>query len=217
MTLAIFDLDNTLIAGDSDHTWGEFLIEKGVVDEESYKSANDRFFEDYKRGEFDIYAYLDFSLAPFSRLENAQLTSLHNEFMETKIEPMVLPKGIDLIQHHKDEGHTLLIITATNRFITEPIAKRLGIETILATEGEVVNGRFTGNVSGVPCYREGKVTRLKKWLEKNDKSLNKSYFYSDSATDLPLLELVTYPHAVDPDKTLKMLAKERNWAIISLR
>lgn len=217
MTLAIFDLDNTLIGGDSDHTWGEFLVEKEIVDKNNYKTANDRFYEDYRRGDFDIFAYLDFSLAPFSMLKADQLQALHEEFMQQKIEPLLLPKGADLINRHKSLGHTLIIITATNRFITEPIAKRLGIPMILATEGEMIDGKFTGKVSGVPCYQEGKVTRLKEWLAQHNKNLDGSYFYSDSASDLPLLELVTYPHAVDPDNTLKIHAERRNWPIISLR
>lgn len=217
MTLAIFDLDNTLISNDSDHSWGDFLVEKGVVDKHVYKQANDKFYEDYKQGNFDIYAYLDFSLAPFSSLPLTQLHALHAEFMEKKVEAMLLPKSFELIKHHQDLGHILIIITATNRFITEPIAKRLGIPHILATEGEMVDGKFTGKVAGVPCYREGKVTRLNEWLNTNEYSLNGSYFYSDSFSDVPLLERVTYPHAVDPDEKLKLHARERNWPVISLR
>jgi len=218
MPLAIFDLDNTLIAGDSDHAWGEFLVERGLVDPVAYKATNDAFYEDYKAGALDIYAYQEFALQALARFPPAELAALHREFMASKILPMRLPAADQLVDRHRQLGHTLLIITATNRFITEPIARLLGIANLLATEGERdASGRYTGKVLGLPCYREGKVVRLQTWLDEHGLALDGSYFYSDSHNDLPLLQQVANPVAVDPDPQLAAEAKARHWPVISLR
>ncbi len=217
MSLAIFDLDNTLIGGDSDHSWGEFLCEKGIVDEKSYKQQNDQFYEDYKAGHLDMQAYVAFALTPLKKLTSQQRRSLHQEFMKEKIQGLWLPAAKALIEKHRALGHTLLIITATNRFITEPIAKWLNIPHLLATDPEIINEQFTGNIVGTPCFQEGKVTRLNEWLDSNNLNIEESFFYSDSINDLPLLEQVSYPHAVDPDEKLREHAEKLAWPILSLR
>ncbi|WP_086933936.1 HAD family hydrolase [Agarilytica rhodophyticola] len=217
MSLAIFDLDNTLLGGDSDHSWGEFMIEKGLVDGESHKTANDQFYQDYKAGTLDISAYVSFTLSPLRTMSIAEREKLHEEFMASKITPLILPKAQALIEKHRNQGHTLLIITATNHFITAPIARRLGIENLLATDPEVVDGKFTGRLAGTPCFQEGKVVRLRQWLQDRPEDMEESFFYSDSFNDLPLLEQVSYPYAVDPDETLKEHAENNNWPVISLR
>ncbi|MFL0800654.1 MAG: HAD-IB family hydrolase [Agarilytica sp.] len=217
MSLAIFDLDNTLIGGDSDHSWGEFLCEKGIVDENSYKQQNDQFYEDYKAGHLDMQAYVAFALTPLKTLTPLQRNSLHEAFMKEKIQALWLPAAKALIDKHRALGHTLLIITATNRFITEPIAKWLNIPHLLATEPEIVDEQFTGNIIGAPCFQEGKVTRLNEWLASNKLNMKESFFYSDSINDLPLLEQVSYPHAVDPDEKLREHAEKLEWPILSLR
>lgn len=217
MSLAIFDLDNTLIAGDSDHLWGEFLIERQWVDPVEYRSQNDRFYRDYQNGSLDIHAYLAFALAPLRGFEPQELQSFHKEFMQQMIAPIMLPKAVALIEDHRSRGDTLLIITATNRFITEPIARELGIEHLLASEPEVVDGRYTGRATGIPCFQDGKVIRLHEWLKLTGAALEGSYFYSDSANDIPLLEAVSHPVAVDPDPRLQKYAEARAIPIISLR
>lgn len=217
VSLAIFDLDNTLIDGDSDHAWNEFLIEQGLVDAEHYRVANDQFYEDYKQGTLDIEKYLAFALAPLTRIDPETLNQLHKEFMATKIEPLITTKAEALVETHRQRGDTLLIITATNLFVTGPIAKRLGINNILASEPEQVDGRYTGKALGIPCFQEGKVTRLDNWLKSNNISMENSYFYSDSRNDIPLLNKVDNPVAVDADDTLTSLAKEKGWPCISLR
>lgn len=217
MTLALFDLDNTLLRGDSDHAWGEFMVEKGLVDGDYYRRRNDAFYEAYKRGQLDIFEYLDFALEPLTRYSLDDLAHLHDEFMTRKIHPMRLPKADALIRRHLDAGHYPLIITATNRFVTEPIARALGINTLLATEPERNEKGYTGKVSGTPCYQHGKVTRLNEWLAQNQRSLDGSYFYSDSINDLPLLMAVSNPVAVDPDDRLRQEAEQRGWPVISLR
>ncbi|RYZ86985.1 MAG: HAD-IB family hydrolase, partial [Moraxellaceae bacterium] len=164
MTLALFDLDNTLLGGDSDHAWGMYLVAKGLVDEGEYSAANDRFYAEYQAGTLDIRAYLSFALAPLTRFTLDELAVLHEEFMTGFIEPLILPKALDLLAKHRAQGHRLVIITATNRFITGPIAARLGVQDLLATEAEILDGRYTGNISGVPCFQGGKVERLQQWL-----------------------------------------------------
>jgi len=217
LKLAIFDLDNTLLAGDSDHLWGEFLVEQGVVDSAIYKRENDRFYQEYRDGTLDIHEFLRFSLAPLSQHPLAQLNAWHAQFMSEKIEPIMLPAATELLQHHRQEGACLLIITATNRFVTAPIATRLGVDDMLATEPEINNGVYSGEVIDPPCFREGKVKRLKLWLHSHGYNLADSWFYSDSHNDLPLLELVTNPVAVDPDDTLGQHAEQKGWPVISLR
>lgn len=217
MSLAIFDLDNTLLNGDSDHAWGEFLCTKGIVDTQAYRQANDYFYQQYKSGTLDIVEFLEFALKPLSEHEPEELEQLHQEFMQTTIAPMMLDKAATLLQKHRDQGDYLLIITATNRFVTGPIAALLGVDDTLATEPEMIDGRYTGKVSGTPCFQAGKVERLNAWLEQTGHSMEDSYFYSDSINDKPLLERVTHPVAVDPDELLKQAAEENGWPIISLR
>lgn len=220
MALAIFDLDNTLIGGDSDHLWGEFMIAKGIVDAASFKSANDRFYQQYQDGSLDIYRYLEFALAPLSRLPLDTLESLHREFMSDYIDPIILPKAADLVHRHRSKGDTLLVITATNRFVVEPIVNRYGIDNLLASEPERNHSGYTGSVIGIPCFQNGKVARLEQWLAQSNNAHLKQedmYFYSDSANDMPLLERATHPVAVDPDTRLNEAAKARGWPVISLR
>ncbi len=217
MSLAIFDLDNTLINGDSDHAWGEFLVENSIVDPVSYKQANDKFYADYQAGRLDIYAYQTFALKPLSAHPLAQLQQWRQEFMAQKIAPMRLAQADHLLDRHRKAGDTLLIITATNSFITEPIAKALGIENLLATEPAFDGKSYTGELEGTPCFQEGKVIRLREWLAETGNDLLDSYFYSDSHNDLPLLVLVDNPIAVDPDEQLTHIAEKRDWPIISLR
>jgi HAD superfamily hydrolase (TIGR01490 family) len=215
--LALFDLDNTLLAGDSDHAWGEFLCQRGLVEADAYRARNDAFYQDYLAGELDVAAYQNFCQELLGRSEMAQLAQWHAEFMRDHIEPIVLAKGEALVRQHHEAGDRVVIITATNRFITGPIAKRLGVDTLLATECEMQDGRYTGRLTDVPCFQEGKVTRIERWLQENDQSLDDSYFYSDSRNDLPLLERVSHPVAVDPDATLREIAVQRGWSVISLR
>lgn len=217
MSLAIFDLDNTLISIDSDHAWGQFLVEQGVVDPVSYREANERFLADYQAGTLDIHAYLAMALAPLAANTPEQLATWHRQFMLSKIEPHILPKGEALLAEHRARGDTLLIITATNRFVTGPIAKRLGVDELIAVDPEMYEERYTGRASGTPSFQGGKIARLQEWLTIHDVSLNDAWFYSDSLNDLPLLKKVDNPVAVDPDDTLRREAEARGWRIISLR
>ncbi|NIR61878.1 MAG: HAD family hydrolase [Gammaproteobacteria bacterium] len=217
MSLAIFDLDNTLLAGDSDYLWGRFLIEHGLVDGAAYERENLQFYEQYREGTLDIYEFLAFQLAPLAAHERCTLEAWRARFLAEKIDPIVLPAGLELIQTHRRRGDTPVIITATNRFITAPIADRFGVAELIATEPEVRDGEFTGHVAGTPCFQDGKVERLAAWLRERDGDLTDSWFYSDSHNDLPLLERVTHPVAVDPDDTLARQARTRGWRIISLR
>lgn len=217
MRLAIFDLDNTLIAGDSDYSWGQFLVQKNLVDPKTYAEANDRFYQQYKAATLDIHEYLRFSLAPLTRFSLDDLSVLHAEFMRDFIEPMMLPKAKALLQEHRDQGDYLLIITATNSFVTHPIAAHLGVDDILASDAEILDGRYTGNGTGTPCFQNGKVIRLEEWLKEKHYNLDDAYFYSDSVNDLPLLEKVPNPVAVDADERLEKIAKERGWKVLSLR
>ena len=217
MTLAIFDLDNTLIGGDSDSLWGEFLVEKNVVDGQHYGAENRRFYEEYKTGTLDIFEFLRFSLRPIADNDLETMLTLREDFIKQKISRIMLPKAQALLDSHRDQGHILLIITATNRFVTEPIAEMLGVEHLLATDPEIVDGKYTGNVAGVPCFQEGKVTRLEAWLNDQNESLQGSWFYSDSHNDLPLLRKVSTPVAVDADDKLSAVAKDNGWQMISLR
>ncbi len=220
MNLALFDLDNTLLTSDSDFEWAQFLIEQRVLDREVYEARNLEFYEQYKAGTLDIHKFLDFQLKPLSRHSRIQLDVWHNEFMAKIILPLIAPGAHELINKHMLEGDLCIIITATNRFVTAPIAKALGVNNLIATEPEQKNGEFTGQVSGTPCFREGKITRLENWLDKHNLtwlSFLESWFYSDSLNDMPLLNKVTRPVAVDPDTTLKSYAEKKSWPIISLR
>lgn len=217
MSLAIFDLDNTLLGGDSDHAWGEFLIKQGVVDADYYKRENDRFYQQYQHGGLVIEDYLAFALEPLSQHSKQQLDAWHRQFMVEMIEPMRLPQADALLNRHRQQGDFLLIITATNRFVTEPIARAMGVDDIIASDPEMIDGRYTGRVAGTPCFQQGKVERMQQWLEAHQQSLEGSYFYSDSFNDLPLLEQVSFPVVVDADAQLQAVARERNWPSISLR
>jgi HAD superfamily hydrolase (TIGR01490 family) len=217
MKLAIFDLDNTLIAGDSDHAWGEFLVAKGLVDAVWYKAQNDKFYADYCAGQLDIIAYSEFVFGFLAQHEMNYLQKLHQQFMAEVIQPLMLPKAQALIEKHRAAGDYLLIITATNRFITEPIAQALGIKQLLATEPAQQAGRYTGKVEGTPCYKEGKITRYQAWLAQQNKNFDKVTFYSDSHNDLPLLSIVDVPVVVDADAKLLAHAQEKGWQVLSLR
>ncbi|OOZ36927.1 HAD family hydrolase [Solemya velesiana gill symbiont] len=217
MALAIFDLDNTLLAGDSDYLWGIFLAEQGVVDGEYYQRENERFYHDYNEGRLDIFEFLRFSLKPLSEHSLEALQDWREKFLEEMIEPIILPKAQELVSRHREAGDTLMIITATNAFVTSPIAQRLGIENLIATDPKMVDGRYTGEVSGTPSFKNGKVERLEQWLEATGADLSGSSFYSDSHNDIPLLERVDKPVAVDPDEALTHHAKSLDWPIITLR
>ena len=217
VTLAIFDLDNTLIAGDSDHLWGEFLVESGCVNARRYKALNDKFYDDYLAGTLDIVAYQEFVLAPLTRFSPAERADLHTRFMASKIEPIRLPKAEALIQQHRSQGHTLLIITATNRFITAPIATLLGIDNLIATEGEIIGDHYTGKLKGIASFGTGKVARLQHWLTASGETMHGSTFYSDSHNDIPLLEFAENAVAVDADDKLAAIARKRHWRQLSLR
>ncbi|MHB8741581.1 MAG: histidinol-phosphatase [Sulfuricaulis sp.] len=216
MSLAIFDLDNTLLRGDSDHAWGRFLIENHIVDGEAYERDNERFYAQYQAGTLDIMKFLAFALQPLAAHDRAILERWHQQYMQAKILPMITSEARALLDKHRARGDTLLIITATNRFITAPIAREFNVPNLLATEPEESNGRFTGKVSGTPCYRDGKVTRLRSWMQEHNQTLLGSWFYSDSHNDLPLLSIVDHPVAVNPDDTLKREAQKRRWPILHL-
>lgn len=217
MALAIFDLDNTLIGGDSDYLWGQFLVEQEIVDRNLYETANAEFYRQYCSGSLDIHEFLEFALAPLAAHDTLKLQHWRQQFIEEKIKPILLPAARDLVRKHQQQGDTLLVITATNHFVTEPIVELYGIPHLLATTPEFRDGRFTGKCAGIPCFQDGKVQRLEIWLDKNTHSLNDSWFYSDSHNDLPLLEIVHNPVAVDPDDRLRKLALEKSWPVISLR
>jgi HAD superfamily hydrolase (TIGR01490 family) len=218
MRLALFDLDNTLLAGDSDFEWAQFLIHKGVVDREVYEARNQQFYEQYKAGTLDIHEFLDFQLKPLSRHARQQLDDWHREYMRTRIHPMITQKARDLVESHAHDARA--VVTATNSFVTAPIAREFGIEHLIATEPEERGGEFTGRVKGVPAFQQGKVARVEGWLAEHGLtwgSFTETWFYSDSLNDLPLLSKVSHPVAVDPDETLKEAALEKGWMIISLR
>lgn len=213
MSLAIFDLDNTLINGDSDFLWGEFLAEIGVVDTDDYKLKNQYFYNQYNAGKLDIAEFLAFSLAPLAKFSITQLNIWHKQFMVNKIQPILLKKAQEVVNWHKKRGDTLLVISATNDFVITPIVKKYGINNIIATKAQIINNRYNGKFSGVPCFRDGKVTNLKNWLLDNPHSLDGSYFYSDSHNDIPLLQLVDNPIAINADKLLINYANSKKWQL----
>ncbi|MGA7799364.1 MAG: HAD family hydrolase [Gammaproteobacteria bacterium] len=217
MSLALFDLDNTLLGGDSDYLWGRFLIERGIVDAEYYEHENQRFYDQYKAGTLDIHEFLRFQLRPLAEHGPQQLQHWRDQYLHEHIEPIILPAARALIERHRRAGDLPVVITATNSFITAPIVARLGIEHLLATEPEMQGGRYTGAVTGTPCFQQGKVERLQQWLVTQGADLHGSWFYSDSHNDLPLLSRVDHPVAVDPDDTLAAYARAQGWPIISLR
>lgn len=217
MALALFDLDNTLLAGDSDYEWGQFLVSNGIVDAQQYAEANQRFYDQYKAGTLDIYEFVAFAFQPLSTHSMEQLLEWRQSFVAERIQPIMLAQGQERINWHKEQGDQLLVITATNSFVTRPIAEAFGIETLLATEPEQVDGEFTGKLDGIPCFQDGKVERLKQWMAQQNQTLEGSWFYSDSHNDLPLLQAVDHPVAVDADETLTAFAREQRWTITSFR
>ena len=217
MALAIFDLDNTLLSGDSDYLWGVFLGEQGIVDADYYEKENERFYQEYKDGKLDIMEFLQFSLKPLSEHPTESLNQWRKQFIDSKIRPLVSQKSLELVEKHRKQGDTLMIITATNAFVTSPIAEIFGIPHLIATDPEMIDGSYTGKVAGEPSFKHGKVKRLDKWLAANNETLAESWFYSDSHNDIPLLEKVDHPVAVDPDDKLNDHAINNQWPIISLR
>ncbi len=220
MNLALFDLDNTILAGDSDYNWSRFLIQEGYLDGAIHAEKNEKFYADYKAGTLDIYAFVEFQFKPLARNPRTVLNQLLKKYVEEVIKPMITEKARALVKRHQDEGDLIIVITATNSFITKPIAELFGIENLIGTDPEEKEGEFTGKVSGLPSFKEGKVTRLEAWLKGKNLSLasfEKSYFYSDSHNDLPFMQKVTHPVAVDSDDVLSEYAKSKGWPQISLR
>ena len=217
--LALFDLDNTLLGGDSDHAWGEFLINRGLVAEKDHRDTNDRFYKDYLEENLDIHAYVAFTLEPILAYTSKQRNALLADFMKHSIENMMLEKAQALVDTHKSRGDLCIVITATNSFITTPIAKAFKINNLISTEVEIKQNYLTGKILGIPCYQQGKTEKLKQWLisQSGKLSLEDSIFYSDSINDLPLLEAVNEPVAVDPDYKLLQVSRERDWKVLSLR
>ncbi len=218
--LALFDLDNTLLAGDSDYNWSVFLIDEGLLDAKTHELRNDQFYQDYNNGSLDIYKFLEFQLKPLNQHPKKFLDELHVKFMDRVIRPMITQKAQDLVNRHKAAGDLCVVITATNSFVTKPIATAYGIEHLIGTDPEMIHGEFTGGVSGVPSFQEGKVTRINQWLAERGQQLHdfeKTFFYSDSHNDLPLMKLVSNPVAVDADATLTDYAQQHGWPMISLR
>ena len=218
MSLAIFDLDNTLIGGDSDYLWGEFLCDEGLIsDRHAFEAMNEYFYNQYELGLLDIYAWAEFSFKILTQYSIKELEVLRHNFMLQKIEPILLDKAQDCINNHKENGDTVLVITASNTFVTSPIVQRYGIENLLATKPEIKSGRYTGKVSGIPCFQSGKIDNLMPWMAKNNETLEGSSFYSDSHNDLPLLELVDHPVAINADKILTLEAKKKGWLNLDWR
>lgn len=220
MKLTLFDLDNTLLTGDSDYEWGQFLVDRGVLARDEYEAQNARYYEQYKAGTLDIHEYLGFALRPLAAHTPQELAAWHADFMRTRILPMITPRARDLVARHQGAGDLCAVVTATNSFVTAPIAREFGVPHLIATEPETAAGRFTGRVAGTPCFREGKIQRVEEWLAGLGHRLGQfedSAFYSDSHNDLPLLERVRQPVAVDPDAPLAAEAARRGWPVISLR
>jgi HAD superfamily hydrolase (TIGR01490 family) len=216
-TLAIFDLDDTLLAADSGTLWGEYLAEQGLLEGTAFRLANERFDLQYRAGTLDIAEFLRFSLSPLVDLARDRFLSLRRDFVDTRIRQAIAPGTHDLLDFHRGRGDTLMVITATHRPLTEPIAELLAIDVLLASEADLADGRPTGDIRGIPCYREGKVTRLEQWIAATGSRPDRIWFYSDSANDLPLLEHATDPVAVDPDPNLRREATRRGWPVITLR
>lgn len=217
MPIALFDLDNTLIAGDSDHRWGEFICDRGLADPVAHRRRNDEFYRDYQEGRLDVDAYLRFALAPIAGLSTAEVAVLQADFLRTELATMRLVKADQLLDTHRQRGHILVIITATHTVVTQPIAEQLGVAHLIGSEVELVDGRYTGQPAGTPSFREGKVTRFAEWKRLQGVSDDETWFYSDSHNDLPLLERVDHPVAVNPDPRLAATAAARGWPVLDLR
>ena len=220
MHLALFDLDNTLLAGDSDYEWTQHLLSKGILDRETFEARNKEFYEQYKAGKLNIVEFLDFQLQSLARNSRADLEAWHDEFMSERILPMLNQQSRDLVKQHQENGDICALVTATNSFVTGPICRELHIDHLIATIAAQENGQFTGKPRGIPSFREGKITRVESWLESLGlwwSSFERSWFYSDSLNDLPLLSMVSDPVAVNPDDTLHAHAKAEGWMILNLR
>lgn len=220
MKLVLFDLDNTLLAGDSDHSWGQFLVDKGILDPATQKVRNDVFYADYLAGTLDIDAFLEFQLAPLARHPRHQLDAWHAEFLHDVIRPLITPQARALVREHLDQGALTAVVTATNAFVTAPIVREFGIPHLIATIPAQADGQFTGKVRGTPAFQAGKISRVDAWLESlglNHDCFAERWFYSDSHNDLPLLKAVSHPVAVDPDDRLRAHASAAGWPVISLR
>ena len=217
--LALFDLDNTLLEGDSDHAWGEFLISNSLVEEKAHREKNNYFYNQYKQGALDIYGYVAFTLEPIMKFDSIQRAQLLAEFMEQSVVPIILDKGRELVRAHREAGDFCIIITATNNFISTPIAKLFDADLLIATELQIIGDKYNGKIAGTPCYQDGKVTKLKAWINQQEVffDLSDAVFYSDSINDLPLLEEVATPVAVDPDQKLRDKAESKGWKILTLR
>lgn len=216
MTLAIFDLDHTLITGDSDYLWGEYMVENNIVNEQEFRSRNEIYYQDYQQGTLDNEQYLEFALKPLTQHSIEELYAWRADYVENWIKPIVAPGARELLDNHRNQNHELLIISATHLFVTAPIAQLLGVPTVLSTEPEIIDNRYTGRYLGTPTYQQGKVTALHEWLAKSVQRMDGSYFYSDSINDLALLEKVDHPITVHPDGQLEAIAEERGWPIINL-
>jgi len=219
MDLVLFDLDNTLLAGDSDFAWAQFLIGKGVLDREVYEARNVEFYEQYKAGTLDIFEFLDFQLAPLARHDRAQLDRWHEEFMDVSIRPIITTAARELVAQHRNSGALMAVVTATNSFVTGPIVREFDIPHLVATIPAQDNGRFTGKPRGMPAFKAGKIERVDAWLESMGLfmgSFASTRFYSDSHNDIPLMAKVTDPVAVDPDDTLRDHARLHGWPVMSL-
>ena len=218
MNIVLFDLDNTLIKGDSDYQWGNYLAENNYVDSQLYKKKNDIFYEKYKNGTLCPKEFALFSYEPLKKYDYKNLISMRKNFFNEKIRPLILPKAVDLIKSHKKNNDILAIVTSTNSFISKISADYFQINNLLASEPEFINNKFTGKLYGEPCYQEGKVLKVKEWIKDNNHSnYDEIYFYTDSHNDIKLMEFCTKPIAVDPDSILKDLSIKNNWKIISLR
>ena len=216
MPLALFDLDETLLAGDSDYLWGQHLVEQGVVDRDIYEQTNRQFYEQYKQGCLDIYEFSRFAFKPLSEHPIETLKQWRTDFVNQKIKPIMTSKGMQAVEKHRQAGDHIIIITSTNQFITQPIAELYNVHQLIATRPQIIEGKYTGELD-VPCFAHHKIDRLNEWLQESGLDLQGSYGYSDSHNDLPLLKAVDHPYAVDPDEKLRQHAEQARWNIISFR
>ncbi len=219
MHLALFDLDNTLLSCDSDYEWTQYLVSKGILDRKTFEQRNTEFYEQYKAGTLNIYEFLDFQLQSLAQNSRQDLETWHAEFMDLRIRPMISRQARDLVKRHQDRGDLCALVTATNSFVTGPICREFDIPHLIATVAAHENGHFSGKPRGIPAFREGKVSRIEAWLESLGLwigNFERSWFYSDSLNDLPLLSIVSDPVAVDPDATLRAHAEKSGWTILAL-
>lgn len=220
MNLTLFDLDGTLLPRDSDHAFGEFVVTLGWADSEEFRRRNDAFYDDYLAGRLDIDAYVDFATAPWRDRAATELAAATTRFLDEVVRPMLHPAALALVQRHRREGDLVAIVTATNDFVTRPIAGLLGVDELIATDlARDGAGRVTGTIRGAPAFREGKIARVQQWLAARGQALGdfgRSTFYSDSTNDLPLLERVSHPVATNPGPALERIAHERGWPVLRI-